>query len=120
MTIDLFELADASGRKVLFLDICDMASSFQVVSAVYGRHPKAVFQRFCETWCAWAGPPFKMRLDMDGEVPDSFATGMKNIGTYFVTTSALSPTQNAYVERHGGQWKHIAQAVTRVQGVSFS
>ena len=56
---------------------------------------------------------------MGGEFMGEFGSELESFGTKVVTVSAFSPTQNAHVERHGGQWKHIAKAVCIEQGIDF-
>ena len=107
VSADTFELADARGTRVLFLNLLDVASRLQLVTPTYGRHPRAIFQRFCEGWASWAGPPERLRVDMGGEFQGEFAEELETFGAQLVPVAAFSPTQNALVERHGGTWKHV-------------
>ena len=108
VAIDLFSLADCYGEVQSFLNILDVASTFQLVTPVATKHPSVVWEALLRHWIMWAGPPQKLIADNGGEFKREVAAELESMSTEVQTTAALAPTQNAACERAGGAWKVAA------------
>ena len=111
LAIDLFELVDVSGHRLIFLNMFDLASKFQVVTTLASKHPNVVWERLLQGWFSWAGPPEELLCDLGGEFKRELAAEVESMGIHYRTTAAISPTQNAACERAGGAWKLHAKAM---------
>ena len=72
--------ADITGQNVLFLNMLDMASHYQVVFPV-ADNPLTVFYGFLLGWCLTLGVPECLWFDLGGEFESSFSE--EHIGCRF-------------------------------------
>ena len=101
--------ADVTGEKVLFLNMLDMASHYQVVFPAADKDPLTVFYGFLLGWCLTLGVPECLRFDLGGAFESSFSELAEQIGCRLLPAASVSPTQNAPCERAGGAWKYRAR-----------
>ena len=98
----------------------DLASGYQLVTAVPRKTAKCVVQAFLKAWVTPLGVPAVVLSDLGGEFQETFADQLESLGVRLANTAAVSPQQNAPCERAGGIWKLHARAVIDECSVSFA
>ena len=91
VAVDLFQLADCKGHTRDFLNMLDMASTYQLVALLRDKSARQSWDVFMQTWVTPLGVPACVISDQGGEFQKEFADGLESLGTRVCTTAAWSP-----------------------------
>ena len=71
--LDLKWVKDAAGKRHYFLNILDLATTFNIGIPVADKTAEAVKEAFKAAWLIWAGGPSRVVVDRSTEYYDVFA-----------------------------------------------
>ena len=117
--IDLFVLADYEGNQLSFINILDLASTFDVVAMIPSKHPKIVWDHFFKHWITPFGVHRRLIYDQGGEFEREFGQELEDLGCEPMPTAAITPQQNAVCERLEGNWKTHARRLLDEFSIKF-
>ena len=109
VAIDCFELKDATGKAWSFFSIVDIGTTFHIAGLLADHRSETMGESFMQLWCCWAGPPNKVRIDMERGFGAHFQTLMDKLGCLVHPVAGQAPWQHGRAERQGGWWKELAR-----------
>ena len=80
VAIDCFELKDSTGKSWSFCSIVDIGTTFHIAGLLADHRSETMGESFMQLWCCWAGPPNKVRIDMERGFGAHFQTLMDKFG----------------------------------------
>jgi hypothetical protein len=108
--LDIKWVKDSAGKKMMCLNILDLATCFSVFVPIIDKKPTTIASVFKWAWINWAGAPEKIVADRGSEFFGEF----KEMTTLLGSRCRIVPTeaqwQNGMVERHGAVLGDIVEA----------
>eukprot|EP00971_Amphidinium_carterae_P189214 3756037-Amphidinium_carterae.1 len=117
--LDLFDLHDIKGQKLIIMNLVDHATQYQQVVPLPGKHPRLVIEAVIRHWVTAFGKPASIHADQGGEFFAEFLNEAQSMGIPVYHSPRFTPQQNAQAERRGGVYKYIAQAAAVNAKVEF-
>ena len=121
--LDVLEEKCADGVSWIWLNILDLATTFQVCAVLDQSHRNPtsaeILNAFTTHWASWAGMPEKgVVVDQTRYFMGEFAKLLEEHGCEVNIAAKASPWHIGAVERHGGTWKSIWRRVAWSQQIS--
>ena len=89
-------------KPATFLNILDLATSFNIDVLLEDKSSRSVAEAFKTYWLSWTGPPGRVVADQGKESFWIHSELMRQSGIHFNLIALEAPWQNGMVERHGG------------------